>query len=370
MDDLMMKIWWKVAPERFRPPPVGVTPHSVIATFGRSELLSYQPTVGTAYETPVLFVPSLVNRHYILDLIPERSVVKYLLDKGFGVYMLDWGIPGPEDSHTTMDDYLARRLHHAVRAVSARHQGRPVTLVGYCMGGTMALAYAGFAPEKVKNLVLLATPVDFSQCGLLTLWSQGKRMPLESLVEAHRLIPPALLQTAFTMLQPGWVIKQAQGALALPASLPKPKKGATPEEISKLEAIKAQAAAFQRGYLALSRWVNDNVAVPGPAFQDWTRECFQRNALLGRQLAVAGKTIRPESISASILNVIAAKDHIIPPPSSLALDGWMGTGRDVTSAVVDVGHIGLSVGQGSFSKVWAGVAAWLGPRSMKTNVEA
>lgn len=358
-----MNIWWRVAPERMRPPPVGVTPHSVLATYGRSRLLAYQPTVPQRFEAPILFVPSLVNRHYILDLIPERSVVKYLLDKGYPVYMLDWGLPGPEDAQTGMDDYVARRLHHAVRAVSGRHGGQGVSLIGYCMGGTMAVAYAAYAPRRVKNLVLLATPVDFSKCGLLTLWSEGKRMPLDSLVDAHRLIPPSMLQAAFTMLQPGWVVKQAQGFFSLPTSLPKARKGASPEEVSKVETMAAQAAGFVRGYLALSRWVNDNVAVPGEAFRDWTRDCFQRNALISNQMAVAGVTIRPEAISASVLNVIADKDHIIPKDSSLALAPWLGAGHDVTDRVLDLGHIGLSVGQGSFSKVWAGVAEWLAPRS-------
>lgn len=366
MDDLLMNIWWKVAPERFRPPPVGVTPHSVLATFGRSRLLAYQATVPVRHAVPVLFIPSLVNRHYILDLIPERSVVKYLLDKGYDVYMLDWGTPGPEDAMTSMDDYIARRMHHAVRAVSARHQGRPVSLIGYCMGGTMSLAYAGFAPERVKNLVLLATPVDFTKVGLLTLWAQGQKMPLDSMVEGHRLIPPSILQAAFTMLQPTWVIKQAQGAFSLPTSLPTVKKGATPEERAKTEAMRAATVGFIRFYNALSRWVNDNVAVPGEAFRDWTRDHFQRNALMTNQLAIAGVTIRGEAIKASVLNVIASKDHIIPPDSSLALNGWLGEGRDMESRVLDLGHIGLSVGEGSFRQVWSGVASWLATRSDET----
>ncbi len=369
MEDLLRNIWWKVAPERFRPPAVGVTPHSVLATYGRSRLLAYVPTVPVRYAVPILFIPSLVNRHYILDLIPERSVVSYLLGKGFDVYMLDWGTPGPEDAMAGMDDYLAKRVHHAVRAISARHGGEPVSLIGYCMGGTMALAYAGFAPKRVKNVVLLATPVDFSKCGLLSLWAQGKKMPLDTMVEAYRLIPPSILQSAFTMLQPTWMVKQAQGFMALPQSPPKAKEGASPEEVAKVETLRAQAKGVVRFYNALSKWANDNVSVPGEAFRDWTRDCFQRNALMNDQLAIAGVTIRHDAITASVLSIIASTDHIIPPDSSLALHQWLGEGRDVESRVLEMGHIGLSVGQGSFSQVWKGVAQWLAPRSQASTVE-
>jgi len=339
MDATTARIIWKLLPKKFEPPEVGITPHSVVAEFGRSRLLKYAPTSESQFPVPVLFVPSLVNRHYILDLLPDRSVVAYLLKKGYTVYMLDWGEPGLEDAHTSLDDYIMGRLHHAVRTVTRMHDS-PASLVGYCMGGSMALAYAAAMPEKVKNLVLLATPVDFSQCGLLTLWSKKELLPLQSIVDSHGLVPDWLLQMAFTMLKPEWVGRQNMALM----------QGADNPD-------------FMRFYLAMSRWVNDNVPVAGSTLKEWTEEYFQKNGFMTGSLRCGGKPVTSASVTASIFNVIAGKDHIIPPASSLALDKWIGPGHDAYSHVFDLGHIGLSVGQGAFSQVWSSVAAWLQPRS-------
>lgn len=339
MDSTLARIIWKLMPERFTPPPVGQTPSTLVAQAGRSSLLWYLPTVPVQFKTPIVFVPSLVNRHYILDLVPGRSVVEWLLNKGYPVYMVDWGEPGPEDSRTSMDDYTAVRLNHFVRTVCQRHDA-PVTLAGYCMGGTMGLVYSTLEPSRVRNLVLLATPVDFSMCGLLSQWAQPGYLPVDWLVDSQGNMPAWLLQLAFTMLKPEWVGRQNQALV----------QGAGNRE-------------FLKGYLAMSRWVNDNVPVAGEAFRQWTRDYFQANGLVSRRLSCGGRKVEASNLNCSVLNVIAAKDHIIPPASSLALDALLKPETDNTHLMLDLGHIGLSVGQGAFSQVWSGVHTWLAGRS-------
>ena len=113
---------------------------------------------GDGSGAPVLLVPSLINRAYILDLTTERSFARYLRQQGLRPYLLDWGAPGREERDFGLDDYILGRLAPALEAVR-RDAGRPVVLAGYCMGGTMVLPLG--ARADVAALVLLATPWDF-----------------------------------------------------------------------------------------------------------------------------------------------------------------------------------------------------------------
>jgi pimeloyl-ACP methyl ester carboxylesterase len=105
---------------------------------------------------PVLFVPSLVNRAYVLDLVPERSLMRWLPGQGLRTLLLDWGWPGEAERLFTLTDYVAGRLERALAAAPG-----PVVLAGYCMGGLLALAAALRRPDRVRALALRATPWDF-----------------------------------------------------------------------------------------------------------------------------------------------------------------------------------------------------------------
>lgn len=335
----LSQLVWKLLPKRLTPPDVGVTPHEVLAGYGRSRLLAYAPTAPRTHTTPVLFVPSLVNRHYVLDLLPDHSVAGFLLATGFPAYMLDWGIPGPEDAALGMDGYL-ERLHRAVTRISRSHGGGPVTLVGYCMGGTMSLTYAAAHPDRVRNLVLLAAPADTDHGGLLTTWARTKSFDLDQLAESFGLIPAWLLQAAFTLLKPTWMVQQ-NVALASVWNQPE----------------------VLRGYLALTRWVNDNIPVSGAVLRDWAHGIYRDNGLVRGTLRVRGAPIRLERLDAAVCNVIAAKDHIIPPACSRALAGLLPAHADQQTLEYDLGHLGLAVGPPAFTQVWADIYKWLAARS-------
>ena len=150
--------------ELFLKPPdfsVGTTPSEIIFTEDKMKLIHYIPAVEKPYPVPVLIVYALVNRYYILDLQPDKSVIKKLLDDGFDVYIIDWGYPTGLDMYLTIDDYVNGYINNAVDKIRERSGFDKVTLLGVCQGGTFSIMYAALHPEKVKNLVTLVAPVDF-----------------------------------------------------------------------------------------------------------------------------------------------------------------------------------------------------------------
>ena len=146
-------------------PPIKPTPYTVVYTSGGMRLLHYAPT-HRLHKTPILFVYSLINRWYILDFLPGRSLIEFMVGQGFDVYAIDWGTPGVAERRITWDELLGGFVRKAVRW-ALRLSGAPdLTMYGYCMGGTMALAYAALYPEGIRNFVAQATPVDFHEGGI------------------------------------------------------------------------------------------------------------------------------------------------------------------------------------------------------------
>ena len=320
-------------------PEVAGNPHRNVLEINRSRLLEYTLPGPRTHRAPLLFVPSLVNRHYILDLIPERSVIGYMQHKGFKSYLLDWGVPGFEDRKTSLADYIVDRLDWMVGHI-IREEGMAPTLVGYCMGGSMVLDYAALYPEKVRNIVLLATPVDFSKAGKLQMWANRDYFDLDRFVDASGLIPPDVLNQAFTMLKPSWQYRNLYSLV---------KFGWNDE--------------FLKGFMAISKWVNDPVPVAGEAFREYVQDYYRDNRMVEGSLKLRGSRLDFTGYSGPVLNIIAEKDHIVPPESSRAIELVLTGSNDLETKTLPVGHIGLSVGQGAFSLVWKHIAAWLATRS-------
>ncbi|MFP2927522.1 alpha/beta fold hydrolase [Pyxidicoccus sp. 3LG] len=166
-----------------REPPISATPHTVVYTRGSMRLLRYA-SPRRRYRTPILFVYSLINRWYILDFLPGRSLIEHLTKEGYDVYAIDWGVPGQSEERIDWAELLGGLIQTAVQWTLRVSKSRELTLYGYCMGGTMALAYTSLYPEGVRNLVAQATPVDFSQGGVYTLWTAADHFDVDSLVDA------------------------------------------------------------------------------------------------------------------------------------------------------------------------------------------
>ncbi len=293
---------------------------------------------GEPAGAPVLLVPSLINRAYILDLTARRSFARYLRECGLRPYLLDWGVPGADERAFTLDDYITGRLAPALEAVH-RDAGRPLALAGYCMGGTMALPLA--ARPEVAALVLLATPWDFHadgghQARLVAACAPG----LLALTESAGELPADALQAMFAGLDPLLAARKFSAFAAL-----------------------APASAAARNFVALEDWLNDVVPLTAPVAEACLADWYGANAP-GRGLwRVGGEAVRPERVTTPALNVVPARDRIVPPASAAALSAALPA---VDTWRPPLGHIGMMASPRAKRLLWRRLADWIaahaGPR--------
>lgn len=320
---------------------VGATPARPVLRMDNVRLLRYESETQKRYRTPLLLVFALVNRPYILDLRPGKSVVGHFLSHGFDVYNLDWGVPGPGDRHLGLRDYVLRYLDDTVEHIR-RCTGRPrISLLGYCMGGTLAAIYTALRPEKIANLMLLAAPIDWSRReNLLSLWTDPRYFDVDRLVETYGNAPPQWLQVSFQLLRP------VQNLIE--------------KYVNFYENIDDEK--FLEDFFAMETWLNDNIPVAGEVFREFVKYLFQQNLLIQGHLEVGSQRVDLHRITCPILNLIAENDHLVPPNQSLPFSNAVSS-KDRKTITFPAGHIGLAVGTRSHRELWPGVCEWLAERS-------
>ena len=178
---------------------VGTAPRDLIYQEDKLKLYHYKAEGKTTSKVPVLIVYALVNRPYMLDLQPDRSIIRNLLGHGVDVYLVDWGYPTKEDMYITLDDYINGYLNNCVDVIRGRAGIDKINIMGICQGGTFSTIYSALYPQKINNLVTLVTPIDFStKDGLLFSWA--KNFNIDNLAKTYRVIPGDFLNSGFLML--------------------------------------------------------------------------------------------------------------------------------------------------------------------------
>jgi polyhydroxyalkanoate synthase subunit PhaC len=286
---------------------------------------------------PVLFAPSLVNRAYVLDLSRKRSLMRYLSAAGMRPYLIDWGQPGPAEARFSLSDYILGRLVPALEHAVAM-SGGPVPLVGYCMGGNLALAAALARPKSVKALALLATPWDF----------HAERAPWARTIEA------ALPALQALMAPTGGLAVDALQALflALDPLLAYRKFAA----FSALDPESQQAADF----VALEDWLNDGVPLAAPVAEECLIGWYGRNLPARGAWLVGGAAVNPGQWTGPAFLAIPTDDRIVPPASALALAHALPAARVLKPRA---GHIGMVVSRQAETELWRPLADWLRGKS-------
>ncbi|WP_245185471.1 alpha/beta fold hydrolase [Falsiroseomonas frigidaquae] len=300
----------------------------VIWAEGGSRLLDY----ATSEAGPlVLFVPSLVNRAQVLDLMPGRSLLRFLAGQGVRPLLLDWGWPGEAERRFSLTDYIAGRLERALAALPG-----PVVLVGYCMGGLLALAAALRRPDRVSALGLLATPWDFHADAAEATRARAAAalLPgLEPMLNATGTLPVDAIQTLFAGLDP-FGIPQKFRAFA------------------RLDPASERAAQF----VALEDWLNDGVPLAAPVAREALGGWYGANTPHRLAWRVAGAAVDPAALAMPAFVAVPARDRIVPPASAQALAARLPRAAIHPAAA---GHIGMAAGSNAEAALWRPMLAWL-----------
>jgi poly[(R)-3-hydroxyalkanoate] polymerase subunit PhaC len=321
----------------------GKTPKEVIWTKNKAKLYRYLPTTEKRFPVPILFVYALINRPYVLDLMPGNSLIEYLVQQGFDVYMLDWGTPGDEDANLTFDNYILDYMPRAIKKVLKTSKVDEFTLFGFCMGGTMSAMYASLFPAApLRNLILLTTPIDFSSeiTGLYGLWTSEKYFNPGMLADAFGTLPGELVDTGNRLTRPVTNLIGTYVTMWDRVLQDKP----------------------MDTWLAMNKWVNDGVPFPGAAFKQWIREFYQQNRLVKGEIQLRGRKVDLSNITCPVLNIAGTKDHICTVPQAQAAMRLISS-TDKEFFVLNAGHIGLVTGSEAKKGLWPKINSWLEVRS-------
>src|ERR687898_820629 len=285
----------------------GQTPKETVWTKNKAKVYHYAPNAQKKHPVPILMVYALINRPYILDLMPGNSFIEYLVDEGFDVYMLDWGIPGDEDKDLTFENYVLDYL-----------------------------------PRAVKKVLRHSHSVEFTEgeMGLYSLFTSDKYMNPGLLADAFGNIPGDLIDTGNRMLKP---VTNYVGTY-----------------VNMWERIFEEKP--METWLAMNKWVNDGPPFPGATFRQWISDFYQQNKLAKGEIVLRGRRVDLSDIKVPLLNIAGKKDHICTLPQAEATMNLVGS-EDKEFFVLDAGHVGLMTGRGARKGLWPKVSDWLSTRS-------
>ncbi len=316
---------------------VGCSDKDAVYTEDQLTLYRYRPLAESAGRAPVLLCYALVNRPYMVDLQEDRSLVRGLLERGLDVYLIDWGYPDGADRFLEIDDYVNGYLDHCVDQVRKATGADRINLLGICQGGTFSLCYTALHPEKIRNLMVMVTPVDFQTPeNLLSKWARD--IDVDRMVDTMGNVSGDLLNVTFLSLMPFRLTSQKYVALADIIDDPR-----------QLE-----------NFIRMEKWIFDSPDQAGETFRQFIKWMFQENRLMKGTLELRGKRVDLGNIRCPVFNVYATQDHLVPPSASIPLEDLVGT-DDYSTFAFKGGHIGIYV-SGRAKQVPQAIADWLAAR--------
>jgi polyhydroxyalkanoate synthase len=318
---------------------IGTTPKEAVYREDKLTLYRYQALPGVKQSGPaVLICYALVNRPYMMDLQPDRSLIRGLLQQGMDVFLIDWGYPDGADRYLELDDYVNRYLPHCAGKVCELRDEPQVNLLGVCQGGTLSLCFTALHAERVNSLITMVTPVDFqTPDDLLSKWV--RQIDVKALVAAAGNVSGDFLNAAFVTLMPFRLLSQKYLALL---------------DI-------AQDRARLENFLRMEKWIFDSPDQPGAMFAQFVHSLYQQNQLIKNELVIGDQTVNLKSIRQPVFNVYATQDHLVPPAASSCLKQYVSS-KDYSELAFAGGHIGIYVSSKAQQEIPQALAEWLRDR--------
>jgi polyhydroxyalkanoate synthase len=333
------------------------TPSQKICELEKYSLFRYDSPLGSATANteneigstsqrtpaPVFVIYAFINRHYILDLLPEVSVVRNLLSQGLDIFATDWGTPSAYDRSLTIGHFLNRYVDKSVDFIRKITKSDKVTLLGYCWGGDLALMYSALHPEKVKNIITIATPGDFDlDDSLLSVWT--KAIKEDHILDAFGNFPGVILNAAFILRNPVEYSHKYFHFFEQPRGL---------ESIAE--------------FFATETWLYDSPPIIGEIYREFAKYCYKQNLLIKNEMRIEredeGKgnetIVDLRNIDVPFLNVIAKRDDLVAANSSKALNNALTGSSDKSILEYNSGHVGLMIGKNAHKELWPKVGEWI-----------
>lgn len=275
-----------------------------------------------AKRPPLLVVPSLINRNYIMDLLPGHSLMESLVKGGNDVFIIDWGVPDPSYGHIGLPYYASKFLRRAVRQVKKIAGSEKINLMGQCLGGTFAAMYAAHPEFKkdIEKLLLLTTPLNFENSGLLSKWTTSEGFDIDKLTAAvGAVVPPEFFHSSFPLLMVRNTLSKYKNLLE-----------------------RFDMPDFKKIWQALDIWSSDNVPFTLQGFRDLIKLFYLRNAFYAEGILLEDRVVRVFDITTPTLSVAAKQDHVFTESAAAAiLESKAAKEKKVEHHVMDAGHVTL-----------------------------
>jgi class III poly(R)-hydroxyalkanoic acid synthase PhaC subunit len=317
-------------------PEIDHTPRELVWKKNKSRLW-FHPAKQKKYDIPLFFVYSLLNKPYILDIGKGSSVVGGLTERGYDVYLLDWGSPGYEDRDIKLDNYILDYLENAVKR-ALRHSGaKEISMVGYCLGGTISAIFTSITQLPITNLILATVPIDFSIGIVPNKWLKGLqsgKLSFDRFADVYGVIPSEIMYLMFRGLSPVY----------------------TSPYVNLL--TRAHDTNYVEKWRRMDKWTKDTASFAGEAFKQMFNDLYKENKLLKGELMIGGKQVDLKNIKCSLYVLSTSRDTLVLEPQSLPVMDMVSS-EDKTYEVVEAGHVSLAL-TGMFA-VYAD--QWLASRS-------
>ncbi|WP_066299106.1 alpha/beta fold hydrolase [Bacillus sp. FJAT-29937] len=306
------------------PPESGVTPRKAIWKKNKATLW-YYPAKQKKYNIPLILIYSMVNQSFILDLGPGSSTIEAFVNEGFDVYLIDFGIPGYEDKDFTLTDYINGYIQKGVQRALRHSMAKEVTIIGYCLGGTLAAMYTAIAEEPVKNLILSVTPIDFSTFPIFDKWlmaAQNGHLDFDRLLETIGLVPAPFIEAGVRILTSPLYYSHYLSLLN-----------------------RSYDKEYVDHWRRFNHWTKSHIPFPSASLKQFKNDLLKGNKLIHGGIQINGKNVDLHNIYANMLVISSKYDRLVPEGLVYPVMDLVSS-EDKTYISLEGGHTGISLKDG------------------------